>query len=628
MKWSIKYIVSALPFLFTACSGDWLDLDPSTSVTSDNAIQSLEDAKTALNGIYRIASEHSYYGDNYLYYADCRGEDVQARIDKGPGRRVSPYYLFNVAADDAFNITRVWNQPYIVIHQANSLIEKIDNGSVQTSDTQEIARIKAEALAMRGLALFDLTRLFGMPYTLDNGASLGVPIEIKTELPTHQPSRNTVAECYNHLYYADCRGEDVQARIDKGPGRRVSPYYLFNVAADDAFNITRVWNQPYIVIHQANSLIEKIDNGSVQTSDTQEIARIKAEALAMRGLALFDLTRLFGMPYTLDNGASLGVPIEIKTELPTHQPSRNTVAECYNQVIKDLTEALPNLVTTKFDGHQNVWSVKALLSRIYLYMNDNENALKYAQEVINNGDLYTLFTHDEYTSVWGKDFNSESLFEFYFTLTEPSGGSGGEGAPMVYADNVKDWNNLVLTKDFLDLLGEDPDDVRHALCRLPQKPDEDILPTGSTGHPKYLTKYPGKTGDVLTGNPQDNDLCIIRLSEIYLNAAEAAFKLGKRSEALGYLNQIVSRANPNKSVSDSELSLERILKERRKELVGEGHAFFDYMRNNIPVIRKGGWHLPQLPTDAQVINASDPRVALPIPQSEIDANPNIVQNKR
>ena len=69
MKWSIKYIVSALPFLFTACSGDWLDLDPSTSVTSDNAIQSLEDAKTALNGIYRIASEHSYYGDNYLYYA-------------------------------------------------------------------------------------------------------------------------------------------------------------------------------------------------------------------------------------------------------------------------------------------------------------------------------------------------------------------------------------------------------------------------------------------------------------------------------------------------------------------------------------------------------------------------------
>lgn len=495
MKWSIKYIIGALPFLFTACSGDWLNLDPSTSVTSDNAVKSLEDAKTALNGIYRIASEHSYYGDNYLYYADCRGEDVQARLDKGPGRRVSPYYLFNVAADDAFNITRVWNQPYIVIHQANSLIEKIDNGVIQSTDTREISRIRAEALAMRGLALFDLTRLFGMPYTLDNGASLGVPIEIKTELPTHQPSRNTVAECYA-------------------------------------------------------------------------------------------------------------------------------------QAIKDMTDALPNLVETQHNGAQNAWSVKALLSRIYLYMNDDESAFKYAQEVINNGGLYKLYTNNEYATVWGKDFGSESLFEFYFTMNEPAGGSGGEGAPMVYADNVKDWNNLVLTKAFLDLLDEDPYDVRHTLCRLPQKPDADILPVGSTGNPKYLAKYPGKSGDMISGNPQDNNLCVIRLSEVYLNAAEAAFKLGKRSEALNYLNAIVSRANPDLSVSDSDLSLARILKERRKELVGEGHAFFDYMRNNMPVVRKGGWHLPQLPVDAQTINASDPRVALPIPQNEIDANPNIVQNKR
>ena len=100
----------------------------------------------------------------------------------------------------------------------------------------------------------------------------------------------------------------------------------------------------------------------------------------------------------------------------------------------------------------NYWSVKALLSRVYLYMNDNENALKCAEEVINdNGGIYRLFTHDEYPSVWGKDFNSESLFEFYFTMSEPSGGSGGEGAPMVYADNVKDWNNLIQLWKFFNL---------------------------------------------------------------------------------------------------------------------------------------------------------------------------------
>ena len=106
MKRIFIYIFAATSFFYSSCSGDWLNLNPSTSVTSEQAIRTLEEAQIALNGIYRIAASHSYYGDNYLYYADCRGEDVQARISKGPGKRVSPYYEFNVTADDALNITR------------------------------------------------------------------------------------------------------------------------------------------------------------------------------------------------------------------------------------------------------------------------------------------------------------------------------------------------------------------------------------------------------------------------------------------------------------------------------------------------------------------------------------------
>lgn len=494
------YLLIAISSFLVACSADWLNTDPSTAVPSDKAIKNIEDAQVALNGIYRLASAHSYYGDNYLYYADCRGEDVQARINKGAGRRVSPYYFFDVTADDNFNVTLVWNQPYKVIHQANSLIEKLDAGNA---------------------------------------------------------------------------GKD----------------------------------------------------------EPEEVARIRSEALAMRGLALFDLTRLFGMPYTLDNGASLGVPIEIETTLENHVPKRHTVAQCYERVIKDLTDALGGLTKKKHDGRMNYWSVKALLSRVYLYMGDNENALECAEEVINdNGGIYRLFTREEYPTVWGKDFNSESLFEFYFTMSEPSGGSGGEGAPMVYADNVKDWNNLILTKAFLDLLNEDPDDVRHIFPHYPENQEVDLLPSAAQGYPKYLIKYPGKSGSVTdavsVSNPQDNDICILRLSEIYLNAAEAAFKLPDQTDkSLKYLNAIVSRANPAKSVAEDELSLERILKERRKELVGEGHAFFDYMRNGLSVIRSGGWHLP-LPQDVRVITPSDPRVVLPIPQAEIDANPNMIQNAR
>ena len=74
----------------------------------------------------------------------------------------------------------------------------------------------------------------------------------------------------------------------------------------------------------------------------------------------------------------------------------------------------------------------------------------------------------------------------------------------------------------------------------------------------------------------------------------------------------------------SDFTLERILKERRKELVGEGLAVYDYTRNKLPIVRTGGWHLDPLKTsDSQTIQPDDSRLAVPIPQSEVDANPNL-----
>lgn len=496
MKQLYTYLLLLATLGSTSCSESWLDLDPSTSVETPKAIQTLEDAQSALNGIYRLASAHSYYGDNYLYYGDCRAEDVQARESLGAGHRVSPYYEYNVTASDNFNITLVWNQAYKVIRQTNSL-----------------------------------------------------------------------------LYY--------------------------------------------------------INQGNIQTDDSQSLERIKSETLAMRGLALYDLTRLFGMPYTYDNGASLGVPIETTLTDQSHQPGRNTVAECYKQVIEDLSNSLNGLSKDKTDGYLNYWAVQGLLSRVYLNKGDYEAAYTAATDVIENSkQLYQLYTYEEYPNVWGKDFQSESLFEFYFSLTEPSGGSGGEGAPMVYANETKaEWNNLILTKAYLDLLNEDPNDIRHCLTQASVIANHEGLPEAARKEKVYLTKYPGKSGD-----PRDNNLCIVRLSEIYLNAAEAGWQLKgeKATKGREYLNEIVSRrTQPSQTVEEGEFTLERILKERRKELVGEGLALYDYTRNKLTVNREGGWHLSTIKDgQADHIAYNDLRLALPIPQAEIDANPNMKQNPR
>lgn len=281
----------------TSCSDSWLDLNPSTSVPTDQAFTTLENAQTALNGIYRLASAHSYYGDNFFYFGDCRAADVQARMSKGDGKRVSPYYEYNVKSTDSFN----------------------------------------------------------------------------TSLP---------------------------------------------------------WNQVYKVIRQINNLIAAIEGGQVNTTDTQALDEIKAQALAMRGLALYDLIRVFAMPYSYDNGQSLGVPIVTTATGPDSKPARNTVAECYNQIITDLTNSLAGLSKEKKDGCLNYWAVQGILSRVYLNKLDYPNAYKAATDVIENSkSLYQLYTLDEYPTVWGKEYTSESLFEFYFSLTEPSGGSGGEGPP-------------------------------------------------------------------------------------------------------------------------------------------------------------------------------------------------------
>lgn len=496
MKYISIYILAAVSMTMASCSSEWLDLKPSTSVTTGEAMKTLTDAQSALNGVYRLASAHSYYGDNLLYFGDCRAEDVQARISKGDGRRVSPYYEYNVKADDSFNTSLPWNQIYKVIRQTNNIIHHI---------------------------------------------------------------------------------------------------------------------------------------GDIETTDDTSVLRIKSEALAMRGLALYDLTRLFAMPYMYDSGASLGVPIETELTDANHKPERNTVAECYNQVIKDMTDALPGLSREKADGYLNYWAVKGLLSRVYLNMGKNKEAYDAAVDVIENGkSIYKLYTTAEYPTVWGKDFQSESLFEFYFSMTEPSGGSGGEGAPMVYENEKSvDWNNLILTKAYLDLLNEDPDDVRHCWLEKSIIENNKDLPEGARNEKVYLNKYPGKNGD-----PHDNNLCIVRLSEIYLNAAEAGLKLGTDLEvARGYLNDIVSRANPTKSVSADEFTLERVLKERRKELVGEGLALYDYTRNKLQIRRDepGNWHLNTLDpknSNAIVIEYNDLRHAVPIPQTEIDANNNIKQNPR
>lgn len=416
------------------------------------------------------------------------------------------------------------------------------------------------------------------------------------------------------IYYGDVRGDDMQAQK---AGNRTSALYEMNYNADNAPNM---WNIPYEVLRRANRVIEAIDEKKVEDGTAADINRIYSEALVVRALVHFDLARVYGKPYTADNGASLGVPIMLEPMAATELPTRNTVKEVYDQVIADLTKAIESnaLPTTKTAGFINAWTAKSLLSRVYLYMGDNAKSLSLAEDVINNSP-YLLWENEKYGEAWNKDAGNHGD-EMIFEIINASSDDWTDREGIAYLYNEDGYADAIATKAFIDLIMEDPNDARIQALIAPIK--EDNIKLYGTD-PVFINKYPADR----TGEMRLNNVPVIRLSEVYLNAAEAAVKSGNNASAVKYLNAIIKRANPD-AESVATATLELVLTERRKELIGEGHRFFDALRNNLTITRytdeaARGYHYSLAEPKSRKFDRTYYRTILPIPINEVDANAEI-----
>jgi hypothetical protein len=441
-------------------------------------------------------------------------------------------------------------------------------------------------------------------------------IETPKSITTLNDVQAAVIGIYNQLqnyeyygarmtYYGDVTGDDMQSN---GDTKRCASFYRYAYTAENAPR--SLWEQPYKVIRLANNILAVIDNIKVTDAQKATLNDLKGQALFFRALAHFDITRVYGYPYAKDNGASWGAAIITQSNGPEVKPSRNTVAECYNNlIIPDLVQASNLMIGTKNNttGRVNKWGAKLLLSRVYLYKGDNVNALKEAEECISGAEAssYSLWTNTGYLSGWTTKFSSESLFELVNLITDRTGNEG-----IGYLCWDRGYDDIILTRSFWDLLSSDPNDVRIKLTTKGTKSPS------SKSYNVYILKY-ANDPDV-----QNADVMILRLSESYLNAAEAAVKLNDNVKALKYLNPIVTRANPAKSVTGT-VTLDRVLLERRLELFGEGHRAFDLLRNNKTIERVGNSHSKVLPDYAKSLDWNNFRIVLPVPKYETDANPSI-----
>jgi hypothetical protein len=367
-------------------------------------------------------------------------------------------------------------------------------------------------------------------------------------------------------------------------------------------DITAIWNQAYTVMLRANNIINNIPALTDGTDDEKNNAL--GQALFIRALMHFDLLRLFSQSYAIGGGSAPGIPIMTKFEVGS--PSRNTVDEVYEQIIKDLTQAKSLLAQDASNPYNaNAYAVSALLARVYLYKGDNASAVSEATTVISSG---------EYAIVAAKDlpefYNTPGTSEDIFTLMVLSNESlGSDDVGKIYLK--PGYGDIRVSPDLVKVF--DTADARYKSF---------ILPFDGGDEEYENEKFYGQDGIFGLYSPK-----ILRISEQYLIRAEANAKLGNYAAAITDVNAI--RANRKLAnlvnIPDADV-LANVLLERRKELMFEGHRYFDLLRNKQDIVRNFCGDPLELNTPSCTYAATSPTVIAPIPQREIDVNKNIKQN--
>lgn len=355
------------------------------------------------------------------------------------------------------------------------------------------------------------------------------------------------------------------------------------------------WSDYYQGIFRANTLLSKIDG---VTMDAALKARFTAETKALRAMYYFNLVRMF---------KNIPLLLEPLTATNMYEVTQAAPAEIYTQIEKDLTEAIANLPVTvnvsTEGGRLTKGAAQALLGKVYLY--DNKNALAAAQFAEVNGtpggtSQYGYRLTTSFSDLWvtSNKFNTESIIEVAHSSAGNSdwgwwGSGSDEGntvnvmvGPRSYSrpagstapDLPSGWSFNVFTQDFYDAIKSDPrfDATVFDLKALQAAGKADyIAGYQNTGY--FLNKFLPRRSDVRTGGGAaelnyKQDTYVIRLADTYLMEAEALGATGTRAQAL--LDAVRARVG----LPSVPVSLAAIKTERRLELAGEGHRFFDLVR--------------------------------------------------
>lgn len=361
------------------------------------------------------------------------------------------------------------------------------------------------------------------------------------------------------------------------------------------------WRDYYQGIARANLLVDRIPNANM---NDQIRKRFVAEAKTLRSLYYFELVRMFGrVPLILK---------PIKSNDDYYNIPQANVAEIYTQIQNDILASisdLPMTATGNDRGRITQGTARAILGKIYLYNKKNSEAAAQFEMVNGNPGGTSQYGYKlvaNFADLWVIDnkFTTESVLEVMHTNKGNSDwsfwGSGKDegnsvnqmigiisygkvvppaGAPANNApEMVSGWGFNPMTVDLYTFLQGDP--RFSATVFDAKKLVQDGKITYSPGFRDtgyFLNKFMPREADKsnLPGTPELNfrqNYMAIRLADTYLMEAEALNGAGGRAQAL--LDAVRARVG----LASIPVSMQAIKDERRRELAGEGHRFFDLVR--------------------------------------------------
>jgi starch-binding outer membrane protein, SusD/RagB family len=394
-----------------------------------------------------------------------------------------------------------------------------------------------------------------------------------------------------------------------GGAEAIATLYINYVWDPQSSQINKAWNSFYPSIRNANSLLDNIDK--VTELSEEKVKQLKAEARFIRAADYYYLWEIYGLVPLITTAAELNL-----------EPFRATEEE-FDSFLKTELQA----ATNDLPLNQSLWgkatkgAALALLGKYHMNTKQWQQAADIYQQIISlenyalfNGDLANMFAVE----------NEENEEVIFVAPAIPTSGS----AYMVYAFPPKypvlsNWSNFgnqfCIYNNWVQTYAPEDKRLGWFLFSYTDVDEvfQDLLDPGSSG--RAVRCFKSVPDPDASGSRHGNDVPILRYAEVLLGRAEALNEInGPNQESVDLLNEVRTRAEvPTYDLADfasmDELR-DALLDERGWEFVAEGYRRVDLIRHG---------KLLSKANERGVTNIPDYRITFPIPQNEIDVNPNL-----